>query len=605
MSTITKYILNTKETQPFRNALDVTLSANFGLELQPSISIDEVEFVDTNGAKNSQTVRTAWANNPVEGIPFSLNISNATNNIDLPFYLDYTKMKLLSDVATLTGLIKDSSIQSYDFRSQGITQRLLESKGILHSTIYQNVPYIVENRKTLLEKIQLLSQGFSMLKTASDEVFKLIAIATDASTLIGSPLAAVNLLATIASLIAQVSALATLLGQIRESFFPPVLYHRGIKPSTFITLATQYMGYSGVEFGTLSEIMQRETWLGSKNNEIGIEDNIATPVSGILNPSNLGYNLFDAKELIKKKYRCREAIIDNVYHLRPEKDPFWVNNSTLIMPNVLVEKAFVDNGTIRPNYEDVNSSTIIEYATDDSDLHTLDDLVDSVDATSTGKIISVTTISPITANDERKVLLRGSKNVSIPYALCVRKDVLDDLLDIFIGTSEALDFLKQIVTEKIEDLTDVLAIANPALADFVLSFGNRSGVLKVENHFFSVPKVVYLEDFLGAPRIPVNFADIIGADALYRDFHSYDSFIEGKRNPANITETAAKFIYEQVRIPFGLNDFANILNNAYFSTESGKTGKFIKVDWNVRGDFAIVDYWIYNNWMKNIEEITN
>lgn len=605
MSTITKYILNGQKTQPFRNASDVTLSANFGLELQPSISIEEVEWVDTDTAKNSQTVKTEWANNPVEGIPFTLNISNSTNSFDFPFYLDYTKMRFLSDVQTLTGLISDSSIQSLNFRSQGITQRLLESKGILHPTIYQNVPYIVENRKTLLEKIQLLSQAFAMLKSGVDEVFKIIAIATDTSTLIGSPLAAVNLITTIASLIAQVSALVSLMQQIQESFFPPILYHRGIKPSTFITLGAQYMGYSGVEFGTLSDIMERETWLGSKNNEKGIEDNVVTPISGILNPSNLGYNLFDAKELIKKKYRCREAIIDNVYHLRPEKDPFWVNNSTYIMPSVLVEQAFTNNGTIRPNYEDVNSSTIIEYSTDDSDLHTLDDLVDSLDETSTGKIISVTTVTPLVVDDERKVLLQGSKNINIPYALCVRKNVLDDLLDIFIGTAAALDTLKQIVIDSINGLVDTLAIAAPELADFLISFGNRSGALKVENHFFSVPKVVYLEDFLGQPRIPENFADVIGADALYRDFHSYDSFIEGKRNPADITETAAKLIHEQVRIPFGLNDFANVLNNAYFSTENGVKGKFTKVDWNVRGDFAIVDYWIYNNWMTNIEETTN
>jgi len=121
LSTITKYILNGQETQPFRSAVDVTLSANFGLELQPSISIEEVEWVDTDTAKNSQTVRTEWATNPVEGIPFALNISNASNSFDFPFYLDYTKMKFLSDVQTLTGLISDSSIQSLNFRSQGIT----------------------------------------------------------------------------------------------------------------------------------------------------------------------------------------------------------------------------------------------------------------------------------------------------------------------------------------------------------------------------------------------------------------------------------------------------------------------------------------------------
>lgn len=611
--TTIQFLLNGQNTTPFRGALDLVVSANFGLELQPSVSIEEIPFVDSATGLNSKTVRTAWANNPVEGIPFSLIISNPNITIDFNFYLNYTVMKFLSDVETVVGTIKSGSIQSFDFRSQGITQRLLESETLLNPNNFQNVPYIVENRKTLLEKISLLFQGFILIKSIADEIFKLINIASDiVSGVLASAAAVVNLSVTLAAITIQMIALKNLLLEIQEAFFPIVLYHTGIKPKTFIEQGAAYMGYDGVEFGsyvppgkslTFTEIMDRITWLGSKNNQIGIPNNVINPFSGILNPSNTGYNLFDAKELIKKQFRCREAIIDNVYHLRPEKDPFWVNSSTYILPSVKIENIPVNNGSFRPNYEDVNSSTILQYLTDDSDLWTLDDLTDETDPNSTGKIITVVTVEPLVVDDQRKVLLKGSKNIDIPYTLCVRKDVLDDLLDLFSGISSKFAENREEIEQQIDSLVGALNASVPNMAEFIPDLIARTGALKVENHYFSVPKMVFLEDnSQGNPRIPENFADFIGTTALYNDYHSWDSFIEGNRNPSDPTQTAAKFIFEQIRIPFGLDDFSNILNNSYFTTQDGVTGAFIKVDWNVRGDFAIVDYWIYNNWMTNIEE---
>jgi len=74
------------------------------------------------------------------------------------------------------------------------------------------------------------------------------------------------------------------------------------------------------------------------------------------------------------------------------------------------------------------------------------------------------------------------------------------------------------------------------------------------------------------------------------------------RNPNNLNETAGKYVYEDVRIPFGLQDFVTVLNNAYFTTENGQIGKFISLDWTIDKDEAIVSYWVYNSWLTNIEE---
>ncbi len=399
------------------------------------------------------------------------------------------------------------------------------------------------------------------------------------------------------------AALKNLLEQIKEAFFPTVLYHSGMKIKTFLEQSILYMGYDSIDFGSLSAIMDELTVLGSKNNQTGAPANFPNPNSGIFNPKDFGYNLFDMKEQLKDQFRLREAIIDNVYHLKPENDTFWVQSASYVMPSVLVEQTFANNGTIRPNYEDLNSSTIVEYSTDDSDLWTLDDLADEADPTTTGKIISVTTVEPLTVTDQRKVLLKGSKNVNIPYCLAVRKDEIDDLLDFFDDVIAGFSGLRDKIEDTLDSLTSLLNQAVPNMDEFLPDFLNRTGAIRMENHFFSVPKMMLLKNnSVGNPRIPSDFVDKIGAKALYANYHSYDSFIPGNRNPTNPTETAAKYIYEQVRIPFGLVDFNNVLINSYFSTQDGQVGKFTKVDWNVRKDFAIVDYWVYNDWMSNIEE---
>lgn len=603
MATVTKYKLNGVETQPFRDAVNVNVNANFDLEIQPSISIDSVNFVDTNGAKNSQKVRSLWAVNPVEGVPFSLNISDGNIDYDFDFYLDYTRMKFLSDVETEVGLLKNESLDSFRFRAQGITQRLLEFKGLLTGIDFQAVPYIVQNRKTLLERIQILAQGFILVKTLADEIFKLVNIAADLTSA-GFLQALANLGTTLFSITVLFAQMKVLLGQIQESFFPPVLYHAGIKPKTFIDKAViDYMGYDSVEYGTLTPIMEQFTTLGRKNNQIGALQPFVLNNSGILNPADMGYNLEAQVDLIKLQFKCRDAIIDNVYHLRPENDPFWVNNASYTMPNVLVESVFTGNGSFRPNYEDVVSSTILQYMTDDSDKWTLDDLIDEQDPNSTGKIITVVTVDPITVTNQRKVLLKGSRSVDIPYTLAVRNDVLDNLLDLFLGTSDIFNDMKTKITDKIDSLTNILSAAVPGMDEFLSGVGVRSGAMKVENHFFSVPKMVLLEDNLqGKPVIPQDFAEKIGTRALYDNYHTWDSFIPLQRNPNDANQTAAKYIYEGVRIPFGIEDFDTIAQNAYFSTQNGEVGKFTNIEWNIRGDFATVDYWIYKNWMTNIEE---
>jgi len=200
-------------------------------------------------------------------------------------------------------------------------------------------------------------------------------------------------------------------------------------------------------------------------------------------------------------------------------------------------------------------------------------------------------------------MLKGSKSVNISYAIAVRKTQFEELYEIFEESFLNMENLKQSIEDRLAEFSSVLNTSNPLMETFVSSVLNRSGACKVENDFFSTPKMALIaNNSNGLPRIPEDFVDLIGAKAINVNHQSYYSFIPGERNPSDQTETAAKYIYEDVEIPFGLDDYALVENNAYFTTDDGQLGKFISLNWRILEDRATCSFWIYNNWASNIEE---
>lgn len=601
-----------QQTTPFKNPEQLVVNANFGTEPQPSINLGTIDFCDDAENLNSTKIRELIFNDPTKGALFSIGVEG----YDFDFYFDNPSVVFKSDVVTSINVIKCESLDQFDKRAEGITQRLLAYKGILQGSDFTNIPFIVKNRKTDLEKLQLLQQSFNVLKSIADEVHKILNIASDVPTL-GSAAALINLTVTIAAIIQLFNQLFELFEQIQETFFPPIKYHIGLKPKTFIEKAVvNYMGYDAVEFGShpapisgipFDELMNQLTWCGSKNQQKGYPSFIATQLNsfrdGVFNPSDNGYYLSQTIDILINQFRLRKAIINNVLHLRPENDPFWSNQSGFVLPDIKTEQIYAENGTISLNFDEVYANTTIDWSTDDTDKWTLDDLIDEEDEDSTGKIISVKTVESTTPTSNKRNVLNQGKSVNIPYALAVRNSPIDDLFDIFGESTQLLDDLKESIKNRLDQFATDLSTSFPQVSIFVESIQNRVGALKIENEFFSVPKQMLLvENSNGFPTIPEDFADKIGAKALMLNYHSWDSFIPGQRNPNNPQQTAAKYNYNGVKIPFGKEDFDTILNNAYFTTVNGKIGKFTRVAWNVMGDYSTVDYWIYENWMKNIEE---
>ena len=598
MATVIEQTLNGVPIYGIRDLKGVELNAQFGLNAQASVNIDKWVFSNNQRSANSDMVRLAHDTIPTEGALFSVEVTDGTDSFPFDFILDYNKYNLLAPNETEVGLKLHKSIDSLlDLQGEDITMLLLETEGFLATADYVNHPYVVENRKTILEKMQVLAQFAFASKALGDEVFKVLAILTDISTLIGAPAAAINTIATIANLIALSLQIKNLIEQIRANFFPPIKYHSAIKLKTFITKACEYLNYE-VDFGTWAEDI---VLIPSKYDEIGFEAPITTATqSGILSPSNFGYNLKDAFELARKLANIELSVIGDVLHCRPKNDPFWLATSGYIMPSVLVEQSpFTQNGTRRYNREDFNAARITEYITDDSDYWTIQNFATD----SNGDRISVASVAPITVTDTKNININGIVTNTIPYALAVRKDLINDLVDSFNELGGAFAAFISVIELKYGSAEAALEQTLPGLAGLDAFTFNRDGALRVENDFFSRPKISILEiDSLGRARIPEDFNESIGARALYEKYFTWDSLVPGVRNPDDINDTNGKLIYENVEFGFNISDFYNVLDKGYFTTESGEIGRFTSLKWNIDKDRATASYWIQNNWAINTKE---
>lgn len=581
----------------FAEGQELKVKANFGSTNTPDLLLENVTFKNNERTLNSKMIRDYHAANPLEGVDVSLEISNSTESYEFDFYTDWTELRVNSNVSTSIKLRKKDSVSAVEDSLAGITMELLRQEGFFPSATYANFPYVVENRKTLLERIQILYQGYTILKALYDELFKIINIASDITTLGAIP-AAANLVLVSTNIVLLVNQISGLVQEIYEAFFPLIRYHKAITWKQGLDAFFGYLGYD-VEYG---DYLDFETVLSgtiicpSKDDEVGADSEIITGIQGILKSRDFGYNGKDFLEATRKIFYTRVEIIEGVVHVRPEIDPFWLRFNSLTV-DVKIEDVFAQNGSYRYNYDEFFNNRVIRYSQDDSDLHTLSNVNDQ---------ISVVTVEPISVSDQRRVIRSKGYVSEIPYALAVRKDDLDDLLDLLIGTNDELDVLKSIIIDKFDEYVDLLSESSPAFGAALSLAGGflRSGACKVENNFFSIPKIGYFVQTQNGTRMPSNYTDFIGASALENKYHKYLSFVEGVRDADNPNDTNAKLVYEGVRIRFGLSKFSQLLDKPYF-TFNGKLAKFTEVDWNVQKDEATVNFWVQENWMTNVQETTS
>lgn len=564
---------------------DVTINAEYPDDsIQPSLTINEFEF-----NLEARKIINDWIDGGLsggvgifEGMPFDLNLFNnnpLTENFKafLDFTNDYNDRP--DDGVLSVSIIKDESIENFFEKLGGVTCGYLEEIGVFTDADYTDIPYVVEKKFNFFEIIIASITYYLMVQALIDSIAKTVdnvnkvSIAAIPLPGVGAsgPVLTVNvggLVYAILSLLIQVIYTAILVIAIIElatslfkALVPPKRNHKGILLKTALTKIANHFGY---DFVCPVQEYNNVTYLPSNPNEdektfFGFISSTKGTQSGIPNQLDYGYFTEDLFNLAKSLPYAKMALYGNTIHLRAKNDPFWLQQSQWQFPDVLVN-------TLRYNTDEMKSTRLYSFEVDINDEWTIDNF--------NGTSIEVKT-SPVSTIRERAVLLKGLEEVSFNTALGNRKDELN-----------AIERLLKVLANIFDEVTSALGNGS----DFAGAIESKVGVLKQSNNWHTVPKLLYLSN----GKLPSNHRNLWNAPLLWDKYHKEKSFVRDNYK-------GQKNVYNDITIPFGLEDFFQLTTNPYFQFNDVQA-KITNFEWTVGADEAKISFWVRKPYTYNLQE---
>ena len=580
--------IDKQEVAAPRNWEDVKVKATFdNFNSQANITIDSFEFLRNakDAIVNHRKAGLSGGVGIFEGPCFDVTQSNSEGAFNLfDGYLDmvnsyeefdFKNNDLQNPNEVHCGIKKINGLNQLDEQIQGITLGFLEEKGVYSDSDYVDVDWIRDGQTNFLELILTQIAVYVFIKEIQEAIKELAyqvntAVAFIATGAAGSILSIIwfSLSVAIRSVYIAIMVIQviSLMEQLLNTLISLKRKNKAMNLKTMIGNALDFFGYTletpiddmtdfyympSKPFGTTTTIidkLQREPKIINK---------------GIPNPQDFGYAVTEAIEIALRLFNARLAIVGDVIHLRSLNDPWWIKQASYIMPSVRINSK-------KYNTNELNANVFLKFSTDSTEKWTIDNFQ--------GTNYEVIT-TPKTITDKRKNGIKGLDEVAFPIALGTRKGELS-------------------LVEK-----SVLAVAGFAESavnifgankDFTSGIKERSGLLKMSDYQWNVPKILYLKQGSKGLRIPKNHRDVLSAKALYQNYHSEKSFVDN-----GFTKQRALFAE---RIPFRFSDFQKLVENSYFTTSNGEIGKFTSLEWSISEDTAQAEWWVQETYTKNLEE---
>jgi hypothetical protein len=545
---------------------DVSIEAEYPDDsVQPSLTITEFNFnLEARKAINDWIAQgTSGGVGIFEGMPFDLNLFN-NNPLTKNFkaFIDFRE--------NYNDRPDDGELSVCGY---------LEEIGVFTDSDYTDIPYVVEKKFNLFEILMASIVLFLMvkeltesIKTTAENIGKLSAALTPSPVVSVPPgvvpvsiggiiFASLSVILQLAYVALLLLAIIDLSKTLFEALIPPKRKHKGILLKTALTKIANHFGY---QFTTSVSEYENVYYLPSNPNldekvVLGFIGVTAGTPKGIPSVLDYGYFTEDLFNLAKTLPYAKMALIGNTIHLRPKKDPFWIQQTQWELPDVLVN-------TLRYNLDDMRATRLYSFAVDTSDEWT----IDNYDRTA----VEIKT-TPSAVINERAVLLKGLEEVDFQTALGNRKDELN-----------ALEKLLKKVAGAIDDLTGLFGGGT----DFAGEIDSKVGILKQTSNWHTIPKLLYLSGGL----MPTNHRSLWNAELLWDKYHIEKSFVSGNFN-------GQKQVYNDVNVPFGLEDFFQLTSNPYFKF-NGEQAKITKFVWTVGEDSATINFTVKKPYTYNLKE---
>jgi hypothetical protein len=569
---------NTSSAVKELHDLEVLASVERG-NVSANITTEQLTLVNEY-AKLVRDYIAGGANGSTNGIFEGLPLQIQKNGVNVfRGYLDFLNDFEIVDSTTVKARIKKrEGNNNFQDRASGLTFGFLVDEGVINQSDYVWMPYIVEKE---FDFIQFSFISFMIYNLVKDLKRLITQITYDAGVIAGDlaggvtgaigafvmSLAVIAVNAAIAIL--MLAALFELLFELVSYLISPIKYHRAMIVKTLMEKASLYLGYS---YNTSIKDMNKIVLLPSKT---GIDKDqqqiklisgitIYQPGEGIPSVSDFGYTFGELLDAMNTTFRAEYTIENGVLEHHVENSPFWVQQSGYTLPDILQE-------SIVTNANELISDKIILFKSDLSDSNSLENFL--------GTTYEIRT-RPITFSQQRNILMNGFEKVEIPYALGNRKN----------GLNKFENFVKKLLRK-----VDNFIILFGGFSNSSALISNRTGYLKLQSDFVTVPKLMRVVGTINDIKLPLNNRAKWSAKYLYEKYHNSGSFV--LNNFGN-----QYYIYKSVKVPFGFEDFNQLSQNSYFYNQNGDICKLEKISWNVSKDFALIDYRVQRKYTLNLVE---
>jgi len=464
-----------------------------------------------------------------------------------------------SEPKFLASIVEQNGLTNLSESLEGVTFALLEAKGFITSSDYQDVKYLIEKLVTLLEQAFLALSIYLMIKEIAEASFRLSQQIAIISAIVTTPISGQTgaLIYAVASALFEIAYIvimgAALLDLIQQFIENSICFEREFQGNKYKTELEKIFSYLGYTF--VSPIPEIDTYVYLPSKAEGRAD------KGIPFDSDFGFVANEFVSMVLDMFRAEIFVVNNEVQLRAKKDPFFQSQSTFQLPDVLEQPFSL-------NINEIKESRFISFQDDISDAYPVSNWK--------GTSFVVTTL-PITQNIPKNNLIKGLEETRFPVALGNRKEelpILEEALNTFF---EAANF----------------ALSALGASNITNTIQARKGMLIISQPFFNVPKVLNMQ----GNRLAQNSRDGLSARYLWENYLNYDSFIEDnfKRQ---------RKVFEGIEIPFSYSDYKKVKENSYFITPNGKRGKFTSLEWIIEADRAEASFWVEDVYTRNLQEET-
>jgi len=538
---------------------DTSVQVQFDEGTQGSIETSQLTFVNEAYTIIKDTIQSGLV---TEGLPLTITIQEGEESTEVfNGYLDFSTLEDLtgSEPKFLASIVEQDGLTNLSESLEGVTFALLEAKGFITSSDYQEVKYLIEKQVALLEQAFLALSVFLMIKEIAEASFRLSQQIAIISAIVTTPIsgqvgaliyAVASALFEIAYIFIMGAALLDLIQQFIENLISFEREFQGIKYKTALEKIFSYLGYTFV-----SPIPEIDTYVYLPSKAEGRSD------KGIPFDSDFGFVANEFVSMVLDMFRAEIFVVNNEVQLRTKKDPFFQSQSTFQLPDVLEQPFSL-------NINEIKESRFISFQDDISDAYTVSNWK--------GTSFVVTTL-PITQNIPKNNLIKGLEETRFPVALGNRKEELSILEEALNTFFEAANF----------------ALSALGASNITNTIQARKGMLIISQPFFNVPKVLNMQ----GNRLAQNSREGLSARYLWENYLNYDSFIEDnfKRQ---------RKVFEGIEIPFSYSDYKKVKENSYFITPNGKRGKFTSLEWIIEADRAEASFWVEDVYTRNLQEET-